>query len=73
MVVEANFGGIGVVLVVVLGPAVLAGIFTGWCMSFALRLKLGSWWRNTVIYIALRWAWKVVKSWAAAWGTWAGA
>lgn len=61
MVVEANFGGIGVVLVVVLGPAVLAGIFTGWCMSFALRLKLGSWWRNTVIYIALRWAWKVVK------------
>ena len=61
MVVEANFGGIGVVLIVVLGPAVLAGIFTGWCMSFALRLKLGSWWRNTVIYIALRWAWKVVK------------
>ena len=61
MVVEANFGGIGVVLVVVLGPAVLAGIFTGWCMSFALRLKLGSWWRNTVIYIALRWAWKVLK------------
>lgn len=61
MVVEANFGGIGVVLVVVLGPAVLAGIFTGWCMSFALRLKLGSWWRNTVIYIALRWAWKAVK------------
>lgn len=61
MVVEANFGGIGVVLIVVLGPAVLAGIFTGWCMSFALRLKLGSWWRNTIIYIALRWAWKVVK------------
>ena len=61
MVVEANFGGIGVVLVVVLGPAVLAGIFTGWCMSFALRVKLGGWWRNTVIYIALRWAWKVVK------------
>ena len=61
MVVEANFGGIGVVLIVVLGPAVLAGIFTGWCMSFALRLKLGGWWRNTVIYIALRWAWKVVK------------
>ena len=61
MVVEANFGGIGVVLVVVLGPAVLAGVFTGWCMSLALRIKLGGWWRNTVIYIALRWAWKVVK------------
>ena len=61
MVVEANFGGIGVVLVVVLGPAILAGVFTGWCMSLALRIKLGGWWRNTVIYIALRWAWKVVK------------
>ena len=61
MVVEANFGGIGVVLVVVLGPAILAGVFTGWCMSLALRVKLGGWWRNTVIYVALRWAWKVLK------------
>lgn len=61
MVVEANFGGIGVVLVVVLGPAILAGVFTGWCMSLALRIKLGGWWRNTVIYVALRWAWKVLK------------
>lgn len=31
LVVEANFGGIGVVLAVVLGPAALAGVFTGWC------------------------------------------
>ena len=61
LVVEANFGGIGVVLIVVLGSAALAGIFTGWCMSFALRLKLGGWWRNTVIYVALRWAWRVLK------------
>ena len=30
LVVEANFGGIGVVLAVVLGPAALAGVFTGW-------------------------------------------
>ena len=37
LVVEANFGGIGVVLAVVLGPAALAGVFTGWCMSLALR------------------------------------
>ena len=55
LVVEANFGGIGVVLLaVVLGPAALAGVFTGWCMSLALRLKLGGWWRNTVVYVALR-------------------
>ena len=54
LVVEANFGGIGVVLAVVLGPAALAGVFAGWCMSLALRLKLGGWWRNTVVYVALR-------------------
>ena len=39
---------------VALGPAALAGVFTGWCMSLALRLKLGGWWRNTVVYVALR-------------------
>ncbi len=26
---------------------------TGWCMSFALRVKLGSWWKNTLIYRVL--------------------
>lgn len=31
----------------------------GWCMSFALRVKLGAWWKNTLIYRVLafiRWA-----------------
>ena len=62
LVVEAGFwSGIAVILGIVLGSAAGAGIFTGWCMSLALRLKLGGWWRNTVIYVALRWAWKVLK------------
>ena len=62
LVVEAEFwSGIAVILAIVLGAAALAGVFTGWCMSFALRIKLGGWWRNTVIYVALRWAWKVLK------------
>ena len=61
LVVEANPWGVLAILAIVLGPAVLAGIFTGCCMSLALRIKLGGWWRNTVIYIALRWAWKVLK------------
>lgn len=26
---------------------------TGWCMSFALRVKLGGWWKNTLIYRVL--------------------
>ena len=62
LVVEAGFwSGIAVILGIVLGSAAGAGVFTGWCMSLALRIKLGGWWRNTVIYVALRWAWKVLK------------
>lgn len=70
LVVEANFGGIGVVLAVVLGPAALAGVFTGWCMSLALRLKLGGWWRNTVVYVALR---LLRRGGGAVFGPWAAA
>ena len=62
LVVEAGFwSGIAVILGIVLGSAAGAGVFTGWCMSLALRIKLGGWWRNTVIYVALRWVWKVLK------------
>ena len=49
------------ILGIVLCAAAIAVVFTGWCMSFALRIKLGGWWRNTVIDVALRWAWKVLK------------
>ncbi len=28
-------------------------LFTGWAASFAMRIKLGSWWKNTVIYRVL--------------------
>ena len=62
LAVEAGFwSGIAAILGIVLGAAAVAGVFTGWCMSLALRIKLGGWWRNTVIYVALRWAWKVLK------------
>ena len=29
-------------------------IALGWCMSLAVRLKLGAWWKNTVVYYVLR-------------------
>ncbi len=62
LVVEASFwSDVVAILGIVLGAAAVAGIVTGWCMSFALRLKLGGWWRNTIIYVALRWAWKVLR------------
>ena len=34
----------------------------GWCMSFALRVKLGKWWKNTVIFYALVLLWKIIKA-----------
>ncbi|HJB52724.1 MAG TPA: HAMP domain-containing histidine kinase [Candidatus Oscillibacter pullicola] len=62
LVVKASFwSDVVAILGIVLGAAAVAGIVTGWCMSFALRIKLGGWWRNTIIYVALRWAWKVLR------------
>ena len=36
------------------GVLILLLLFTGWCASLALRLKLGRWWENTVIFRLLR-------------------
>lgn len=36
-------------------------VFTGWYASLALRVKLGTWWRNTVIFRLLCLCWKAVK------------
>lgn len=33
----------------------------GVCMSFAVRVKLGEWWKNSVLYYALCIAWKILK------------
>ncbi|MDO4750254.1 MAG: HAMP domain-containing sensor histidine kinase [Eubacteriales bacterium] len=44
---------------------VLLVMVLGWCMSMALRIKLGGWWKNTVIFYALRLARIVLgKLWA---------
>ena len=44
-----------------LGAACLA-ILHGVLMSFALRIKLGGWWKNTIIFQVLKLAWKIVKT-----------
>ncbi len=33
----------------------------GLCMSIAVRLKLGSWWKNTILYYVLRIAWRILR------------
>jgi len=37
-------------------------IALGWCMSFAARIKLGVWWKNTVIYYALKMARAILRN-----------
>ena len=36
----------------------LALLFAGWCTSLALRVKLGKWWENTIIFRLLRLVWR---------------
>ena len=38
---------------VALGSALIV-VALGWCMSFATRIKLGSWWKNTIIFYAMK-------------------
>ena len=50
--------------IVPIAVAVLALVVSaclGWLMSFALRIKLGKWWRDTVVFYVLRALWRFVK------------
>lgn len=51
---------ITVVLAVLCGTALLTMVL-GWCMSFALRIKLGGWCKNTVVFYALRLFWFLLR------------
>ena len=44
------------------GIPALALILTGWCTSLALRVKLGRWWENTLVYRLLRLLWRVLRA-----------
>ncbi len=41
--------------------ALVVSACLGWLMSFALRIKLGKWWRNTVVFYVLRTLWRFAK------------
>lgn len=57
---EASYSG-NVTLTVVwaAGTVALLTMFLGWCMSFALRLKLGGWWKNSVTWWCLGLCWAI--------------
>ncbi len=50
---------IGIVLLFVILCSIMV---IGFCMSFALRWKLGKWWRNTLIYRILHLLAKIIKT-----------
>lgn len=52
---------IHVILFLVIITTFISSILLGWIMSLAVRVKLGQWWKNTVIYRALRLLWRGVK------------
>lgn len=55
LIVEAGYSdNVTMVVVWTAGTLALLTMFFGWCMSFALRLKLGGWWKNSVCWWCLR-------------------
>ena len=54
---------LGLAIIQILGAitAILISLLLGWCMSFAVRVKLGKWWKNTIIYRLLVIMWKILK------------
>ena len=61
--VEASYYGsdLKMVLVYIALGIVLMVIAIGWCMSFATRIKLGRWWKNTIIFYVFRIVWVVLR------------
>ena len=62
--VEWNLYGADLLLSVVLPSAALlaaALVALAWLLSFTTRVKLGKWWRNTVIYRVLRIVWRLLR------------
>ena len=56
LMVEASYYGSDIERILaysILGIALMV-ICIGWCMSFATRIKLGRWWKNTIIFYALK-------------------
>lgn len=50
-----------IVVAVIFGLALAVAVL-GWVMSFALRIKLGKWWKNTIIFRVLNLIWRGVKA-----------
>lgn len=51
----------GIIFALFVMFVMLESAVIGWFMSLALRVKLGKWWKNTIIYRLLVVMWRIVK------------
>ena len=60
---EWGYYGSGALIVLTIGCCSVFGlcVFLGWSISFATRVKMGRWWRNTLICAVLLLSWRIVK------------
>ena len=63
VMVEASYYGSDIETILAYAALGIALMITsiGWCMSFATRIKLGHWWKNTIIFYALKIAMVVLR------------
>lgn len=50
------------IVVFALAFIICISIFLGFCISLATRIKLGKWWRNTVIYKFFHLIWRILRA-----------
>lgn len=58
---DQGTGGLMLGLLYGLCLVAVAAVLIGFCMSFALRVKLGGWWKNTVVFYVLRLCWYLLR------------
>ncbi len=58
---EETIFGLAIIPILFIIVAVLISVLLGWCMSLATRIKLGKWWKNTVIYRLIEIAKRLLK------------
>ena len=63
-ITEYSYSNSGWLMVILAAAAVIVGfmLVLGWMMSFAVRIKLGKWWKNTLIYRFLRLIWHILRA-----------
>lgn len=60
-ILEEAPGGVGTVILAGVLCLIAGVLLMLWLMDFAIRLKLGKWWRRTLVYVVLRACWRGVR------------